>query len=137
MNQPIPPAMRCVVLRTCGDRKSPVPTSSDDGFTWTLFFIPHRKEAIDIAPKHSVELETGVRLNIPPGYEASVSHVLYRGRPDHLRPCLTLRSVPEDKTTEIRVPVVNITNETIRLDPGAPLAYLTLMPLRRSHVEKM
>lgn len=129
------PTVGWTALRFVGSKK-PVPETTDGGRTWVLPFIPRVKTEVEIPPKTSVELETGVKLVVPEGHEVHVSHVLYHGRPGHLRPCLIVSACEPDKATEVRVPVVNITNETMRLTPGQTLAYFHLVPLRKCGVEK-
>ena len=91
----------------------------------------HLPEAIDLAPGERVLVPTGLRLQIPPGYEGQV-------RPRSglaLRRGITVLNAPgtidADYRGEVGVLLVNLSEEAQRIEPGERIAQLVIAPVTR------
>ena len=97
----------------------------------------HLPEAIDLAPGERVLVPTGLRLQIPPGYEGQVRPrsglALKRG--------ITVLNAPgtidADYRGEVGVLLVNLSGEAQRIEPGERIAQLVIAPLTRVRWEEV
>ena len=97
----------------------------------------HLPEAIDLAPGERVLVPTGLRLQIPPGYEGQVRPrsglALKRG--------LTVLNAPgtidADYRGEVGVLLVNLSGEPQRIEPGERVAQLVIAPVTRASWEEV
>ena len=92
----------------------------------------HLPEAIDLAPGERVLVPTGLRLQIPPGYEGQVRPrsglALKRG--------ITVLNAPgtidADYRGEVGVLLVNLSGEAQRIEPGERIAQLVMARVTRA-----
>lgn len=92
----------------------------------------HLPEGIDLAPGERALVPTGLRLQIPPGYEGQVRPrsglALKRG--------LTVLNAPgtidADYRGEVGVLLVNLSGEPQRIEPGERIAQLVVAPVTRA-----
>ena len=97
----------------------------------------HLPKAIDLAPGERVLVPTGLRLQIPPGYEGQVRPrsglALKRG--------LTVLNAPgtidADYRGEVGVLLVNLSGEAQRVSPGERIAQLVIGPVTRASWEEV
>ncbi len=97
----------------------------------------HLPEGIDLAPGERVLVPTGLRLQIPPGYEGQVRPrsglALKRG--------LTVLNAPgtidADYRGEVGVILVNLSAEAQRIEPGERVAQLVIAPVTRACWEEV
>ena len=97
----------------------------------------HLPEAVDLAPGERVLVPTGLRLQIPPGYEGQVRPrsglALKRG--------LTVLNAPgtidADYRGEVGVLLVNLSEEPQRIEPGERIAQLVIAPVTRVRWEEV
>ena len=97
----------------------------------------HLPEGIDLAPGERVLVPTGLRLQIPPGYEGQVRPrsglALKRG--------LTVLNAPgtidADYRGEVGVILVNLSAEPQRIEPGERVAQLVVAPVTRVSWEEV
>ena len=97
----------------------------------------HLAEAIDLAPGQRVLVSTGLRLQIPAGYEGQVRPrsglALKRG--------LTVLNAPgtidADYRGEVGVILVNLSAEPQRIEPGERVAQLVIAPVTRASWEEV
>ena len=92
----------------------------------------HLPEGIDLALGERVLVPTGLRLQIPPGYEGQVRPrsglALKRG--------ITVLNAPgtidADYRGEVGVLLVNLSGEAQRIEPGERIAQLVIAPVTRA-----
>ena len=97
----------------------------------------HLPGGIDLAPGQRVLVPTGLRLQIPPGYEGQVRPrsglALKRG--------LTVLNAPgtidADYRGEVGVILVNLSAEPQRIEPGERVAQLVIAPVARASWEEV
>ena len=97
----------------------------------------HLPEGIVLAPGQRVLVPTGLRLQIPPGYEGQVRPrsglALKRG--------LTVLNAPgtidADYRGEVGVILVNLSAEPQRIEPGERIAQLVIAPVTRASWEEV
>lgn len=97
----------------------------------------HLREGIDLAPGERTLVPTGLRLQIPPGYEGQVRPrsglALKRG--------LTVLNAPgtidADYRGEVGVILVNLSAEPQRIEPGERVAQLVIAPVTRASWEEV
>lgn len=97
----------------------------------------HLPEGIDLAPGERVLVPTGLRLQIPSGYEGQVRPrsglALKRG--------VTVLNGPgtidADYRGEVGVLLVNLSGEAQRIEPGERIAQLVIAPVTRVRWEEV
>lgn len=128
------PTLKVTCLRKMGGLDMR-PITNDCGLTWALPFNPSNGQAIEIFPGQAYqrEVQTGLTLEIPKGYEVHIRHVLSAGRLEHYRPTLILTGGCGGR--EVMVNIVNTSPETIHLQPGDVCAYFTVVKQSSSVVK--
>ena len=102
-----------------------------------MYLRAHLREGIDLAPGERALVPTGLRLQIPPGYEGQVRPrsglALKRG--------LTVLNAPgtidADYRGEVGVILVNLSAEPQRIEPGERVAQLVIAPVTRASWEEV
>ena len=92
----------------------------------------HLREALDIPPRQRVRVPTGVRIALPDGFEAQVRP--RSGLADRFG--VTVLNAPGtidcDYRGEIQVILINLGEETFRIQPGDRIAQLVVAPVTRA-----
>lgn len=110
-----------------------MPKLDDDGFTWLLPFVPKKGSDVGIVQDRRGFLETGLRLNLPPGVVGRISHMWARARAGMLIPALEIdhrQNLGKNKkgaavgVPELIVPVTNLMREPLVIHPGEYFASL-------------
>lgn len=125
---PVPGPIHVHVVHTA---PHPLPTYETTGSAG-MDLRAHLTDSIDLAPGARVLVPTGVRLEIPGGYEAQVRPrsglALKRG--------LTVLNAPgtidADYRGDVGVILINLSAETQRIEPGERIAQLVFAPLTRA-----
>jgi dUTP pyrophosphatase len=123
------------VRRLPGARDLPLPAYATDRAAG-LDLRAALEEELLLAPGERALVPTGIELALPPGHEGQV-------RPRSglaVRRGLTLLNTPgtvdEDYRGEIRVLLVNLGSEPVRIERGERIAQLVVAPVRRVEVRE-
>lgn len=95
------------------------------------------EEPLELAPLERALIPTGIRIELPPGYEAQI-------RPRSglaAREGVTLLNAPgtidADYRGEIKAILVNLSNEQVTLTPGMRIAQMVVAPVSRAAFERV
>ena len=86
-------------------------------------------ETVTIAPGKRAMIPTGISIELPPGFEAQIR--ARSGLAAKYGICLAngIGTIDSDYRGELRVPMVNLSNEPYTIQPGERVAQLCIAPV--------
>ena len=93
------------------------------------------EEPFTLAPGQRVRLETGIRIELPPGYEAQIRP---RSGLAHRHGITTLNSpgtIDADYRGEVSVILINLGHEPYEIVPGERIAQMIVAPVSRAEFQ--
>lgn len=125
-----------IKVRVLRDTANPLPTY-ETADSAGMDLRAHLDEPVALAPGERVLIPTGLRLEIPPGYEGQVRPrsglALKRG--------LTVLNAPgtvdADYRGDVGVILINLSQEEQRIEPGDRIAQLLFAPVVRAELAEV
>jgi dUTP pyrophosphatase len=91
-------------------------------------------EEVELAPLERKMVRTGIRVEIPPGYEGQVRPRSGLANRSGISMVNTPGTIDSDYRGEIRIIMINLGSESVNLQRGERIAQLAICPVARADV---
>jgi dUTP pyrophosphatase len=91
-------------------------------------------EAVELAPMERKLVPTGIRIAVPPGYEAQMRPRSGLAIKHGISMVNTPGTIDSDYRGELRVILINLGQESVRLEKGERIAQMVLCPVVRAEL---
>ena len=87
---------------------------------------------VALAPGERITIATGIRMEIPAGYEGQVRPRSGLSSRDGITVINAPGTIDSDYRGEVRVPLVNLGDQSVTIEPGMRIAQLVIAPVTRA-----
>jgi dUTP pyrophosphatase len=127
--------MRDVTVRVVGEERY-LPVYQTD-FAAGADLFAAIEEPLELAPLERALVPTGIRIELPPGYEAEVRPRSGLAAREGVTLLNTPGTIDADYRGEVKAILVNLSNQAATITPGMRIAQMVVAPVSRASFERV